>query len=254
MIRAILIGSCFYVRILTGALLAGTAWAAPADSAHSYSIQRETFGRWFPSRITLGPQAGILSSRLRSTGEYRSFLLPVPARDRAWLSPSIGASLSVRWRNGFNLSLSPRTEAYGLQTREDTVAFAGNPYPHTLDSRIELEYNVWPILAGFDWALGKHRFRIEAGLYEAFMSRFSHEWKVDGEPYANHPPVLARESLAGALAAAEYGFRWGPGDWTMGLGYQRAFDSALEGLNGSVRTEAFQLRMGYAWELWRRNP
>jgi hypothetical protein len=152
------------------------------------------------------------------------------------------------------LSLSPRREGYGLQTEEDTVAFEGNPYPHTLSARTEFEYNVWPLLAGFDWIRDRQRFRIQAGVYQAFLDDFHLEWRVDGEPYTRRPAVVARESLAGWLAAAEYGFHWGPGDWLLGLEYQRSFDPALDGLAGSVRTDAIQLRFGYAWAVWRRIP
>jgi hypothetical protein len=236
---------------------AGAAWAAPADSAHSFTVQPaalEGARRWFPVEVALGPQAGAQLSRLRATSEYRSLLEPVPERERPWIRPSFGGFVSARWANGFSLTLAPRREYYGLRTVEDTVSFAGNPYPHTLAARTGIDCNVWPLLAGFGRSHGRHRARIQAGLYQAFISDFGLAWIVDGEPSARRPKALPSSSFAGGMLAVEYGFGWGPGEWIAGLEYERAFDSALYGLEGSVRVEALQIRLGYAWAVWRRGP
>jgi hypothetical protein len=235
-----------------GILLARMAWGAPEDSAHAHTIK--DFEQWFPCAVSLGPQAGAQLSWMRASGEYRSLLAPVPAQEGPWVSASLGAAVSVRWRSGFNLSLSARQQAYGLQTGEDTVSFAGNPYPHTLSARTEIAYNVWPLLAGFDWMRGRQRFGIQAGVYTAFLSDSRLEWIVDGERSARRPESVPRESISGWLAAADYVYPWGPGDWILGLEYQGPFDSAFDGLKGTVRTQALQLRLGYAWALWQRRP
>jgi hypothetical protein len=244
--------SVFRFPALGGFLLsAGIAWGAPADSAHSYPIHKAR--RWLPNELSLGAQAGAQYSRIRATDEYRSLLEPVPAEDRPWIGASVGGFVSIRWRSGFSLSLSPRRESYGLRTVEDTVAFAGNPYPHTLRARAEIGYNVWPLMAGYDRVRGRHRVRIQAGLYQAFLSDSRIEWTVDGERSARIPPAAPREDVAGGAAAIEYGFRYGPGECIGGLEYQRAFDPALTGLRGSARTDAVQLRVAYAWTVWREH-
>jgi hypothetical protein len=56
------------------------------------------------------------------------------------------------------------------------------------------------------------------------------------------------------MLAAEYGFRAGPGEVELGIEYRRARESALYGLEGSIRPEAAQVRLGYAFILWGRGP
>ena len=179
-------------------------------------------------------------------------LEPTPAEDRAWVSPWLGGDFSLRWRPGFTLAFSPRRETFGLRTVEDTVSFQGNPYPHTLKARTELAYNVFPLMAGMGWFPGRQHFQVQLGVYRAYYDHGNLEWIADGEPYAGHPGASIKSSIDGWMLAGEYGLRWGRGSLDLGIEYQRAGESALEGLQGSVRPEAIQLRLGYAWILWPR--
>ena len=204
-----------------------------------------------PSAILAGPQAGVQASRLRATTEYRDFIEPTPGRG-AWTSPSWGAVVTVRWRNGFSLTASPCRETYGLATREDTVSFAGNPFPHTLSSRTELSYNLWPLLAGMGWSTRSQRVQAQAGPYIAYLERAESEWTVDGEGYANRPAVAYAESLSGWMLAFEYGYRLGNGEIVLGLETHRASNSAMDGLEGTIRPEAAQARLGFLWTVMKR--
>jgi hypothetical protein len=111
---------------------------------------------------------------------------------------------------------------------------------------------VFPLLAGMGWYPGRQHFQVQLGVYRAFLDGGKTEWVADGEPYGGHPYVSIRESIDGWMMAVEYGFRFGPGEWNLGIEYQRAGESALDGLKGSVRPEAAQLHLAYAWILWQR--
>lgn len=208
---------------------------------------------YLPEQALLGPQAGIQAMRFRASEDYRALIEPVPAESRPWTRLSWGADFSVRWRPGLILSLSPRRETYGLRTVEDTVSFRGNPYPHSLEARTELTYNVWPILAGFGWFSGGRHAQARLGWYRAYFDAGGVDWTVDGSRYSGTPRAPVRKSFDGWMLVVEYGFRWGPGELSLGVESMRAFDSVFDGLRGSLRPEAAQVRLGYAWTLWNRS-
>lgn len=230
--------------------LACGAWGASTHSGNAYPVHVPR--PWLPCEGSVSLQAGLQVSRLRATSEFRALLEPTPAEDRAWVSPWLGGDFSLRWRPGFTLAFSPRRETFGLRTIEDTVSFQGNPYPHTLKARTELAYNVLPLMAGMGWFPGRQHFQVQLGVYRAYYDHGGPEWIADGEPYGGHPGGSIKASIDGWMLAGEYGFRLGRGNLDLGIEYQRAGESALDGLKGSVRPEAIQLRLGYAWILWQR--
>lgn len=207
--------------------------------------------RLLPSAILAGPQAGVQASRLRATSEYGQLIEPTPGRG-AWTSPSWGAVLALRWRSGFSLTASPRRETYGLATREETVSFSGNPFPHTLSSRTELSYNLWPLLAGIAWSTPRQRLQAQAGAYIAYLVDAKVEWTVDGDPYANHPYARFTEDFSGWMVSIDYGYRVGKGELIFGLETHRASKSVATGLEGSLRPETAQARVAYLWTLMER--
>jgi hypothetical protein len=228
----------------------GAALGEQTDTANSYPVRIQS--AWFPCEVGLGLRIGAQASHLRATSEFRSLAEPVPAEKGPWVSPSYGAVLSLRWRPGFTLAFSPRSETFGLRTVEDTVSFSGNPYPHALKARTELAYKVFPLMAGMGWFTGRRHFQVQLGVFRAFLDHGKLEWIADGEPYAGHPPAPPRDSFDGWMLAAEYGFHWGPGDLNLGMEYQRAGESALDGVKGMLQPEAAQLHLAYAWSLWQR--
>ncbi|MBW8887664.1 MAG: hypothetical protein JF616_07900 [Fibrobacteres bacterium] len=245
----------FFANLVPAACLAclctaGRVSAAQADTVNSYPVRIRS--AWVPCEGSLGLQVGAQASRLGATSEFRSLVEPVPAENGTWVSPSVGAVFSLRWRPGFTLGFAPRWENFGLRTVEDTVSFGGNPYPHTLKSRTELAYNVFPLLAGMGWFPARHHFQVQLGVFRAFLDHGKTEWIVDGEHYSNHPPGSIRSSIDGWMTTAEYGFRCGPGDLNLGIEYQRSWDPAMEGLNGRIQPDAAQFRLAYAWILWDR--
>ena len=206
------------------------AWGAQTDSANSYPVHVP--GAWLPCEGNLGLHAGLQASRLKATSEFRSLIEPTPAR-RSVVDIAVARSgVSLRWRPGFTLAFSPRRETFGLRTLEDTVSFQGNPYPHTLKARTELAYNVFPLMAGMGWFPGRQHFQAQLGVYRAFYDHGSLDWIADGEPYAGHPHGSIKSSIDGWMLAGEYGLRWGRGNLNLGIEYERAGESALDGLKG----------------------
>lgn len=204
--------------------------------------------RWIPSGVLVGPHVGVGASRLRATTEYSRLVEPT-AGEGAWKSLSWGGSLTVRWPSGFSLTTAPRRESFGLSTREETVAFSGNPFPHTLRSRTELSYNLYPLLAGLGWFTARHHVQAQAGAYVALLESSKLEWTVDGERYSQRPQVGFKEKITGWMLAAEYGYRLGKGELVVGIESHRAGRSAMDGLSGSIRPEAAQVRLSYLWAL-----
>lgn len=204
-----------------------------------------------PNAILAGPQAGVQASRLRATSEYGQLIEPTSGKG-AWTSPSWGAALALRWRNGFSLTASPRREIFGLATREETVSFSGNPFPHTLSSRTEISYNLWPLLAGMAWATPRQRLQAQAGAYLAYLEKGEVEWTVDGDPYGNRPIARFTEDFSGWMVSIDYGYRVGKGELIFGLETHRASKSVATGLDGSIRPEAAQARVAYLWTLMER--
>lgn len=234
--------------------LACEARGQAADSGNSYPVHFHAHQAWLPCEGSIGPMLGVQTTRLRATSEYRSLVEPVPSEDGPWVSPAVGAEFSVRWRQGFTLAFTPRRETYGLRTVEDTVSFQGSPYPHTLKASTELAYNVYPLMAGMGWYPGRQHFQVQLGVFRALFDHGKVEWIADGESYSGHPAPFIRESFDGWMAAAEYGFRFGPGEWDLGIEYRRAGESAMDWLKGSLRPEAAQVHLAYAWILWHRPP
>lgn len=210
------------------------------------------WARLAPRHILAGPQAGMSATRFRTSPEYGALLKPTPVERKAGMSPSFGAAITARWASGISLTVAPRREVHGLATVERDVSFPDNPFPHTLESRTELEYNVWPVLLGMGWTNGRHRAQAHAGAYTAFLDHAEMEWKVDGETYPNRPQVEILEKYNGWMLGLEYGVRLGPGELVLGLESQRASRSIMTGLKGSVRTESAQMRAAYLWTLMRR--
>ena len=210
------------------------------------------WARFAPRQILAGPQAGVSTTRFRTSPEYGALLKPTPVERKAGMSPSFGAVITARWASGISLTVAPRREIHGLATQERDVSFPDNPFPHTLESRTELEYNVWPVLLGMGWTNGRHRAQAQAGAYTAFLDHADMEWRVDGEAYPNRPQVEILQEYNGWMLGIEYGVRLGPGELVLGLESQRASRSIMEGLKGSVRTESAQMRAAYLWTLMRR--
>lgn len=249
---------------LTGGLMAGAADAAvdspgsadtepPAASQAAGPSAAPGAGpggglrRWIPDRFHIGPQIGLLGSRLRSSREYRALLEPTEVRDGAWKSISWGAVLAAHWHPGFSLALAPRREAYGVETRERTVAFPDNPFPHTLKADTRLEYMVWPLLAGMGWRGTRQRFEVAIGGYAASLIDSGIRWIVDGEEYPNRPAVEVVGDHSGWLVSTGYGFRLGQGEFVAALEAQQGFGSLLRGLEGEVRPRAVRAQVAYLW-------
>jgi hypothetical protein len=210
------------------------------------------WARFAPRQILAGPQAGMSTTRFRTSPEYGALLKPTPVERKAGMSPSFGAEITARWASGITLTVSPRREIHGLATEKRDVSFPDNPFPHTLESRTQLEYNVWPVLLGMGWTNGRHRAQAQAGAYTAFLDHAEMEWRVDGEAYPNRPQVEILDEYHGWMLGIEYGVRLGPGELVLGLESQRASRSIMTGLQGSVRTESAQMRATYLWTLMRR--
>ena len=106
--------------------------AASAEPVDEPPERPSWFARFLPEQIHLGPQMGMTASRFQATSQYRAMVMPTAANRDAWMSPSYGALITGRWRKAFTLTLAPRMESYGMDTREETVYFPENPFPHTL--------------------------------------------------------------------------------------------------------------------------
>jgi len=208
--------------------------------------------RLAPREILAGPQAGVSASKFRTSTEYAALIRPTEADRGTWVAPSFGAVLTARWATGISLTLAPRRETYGVRTREQTVSFPDNPFPHTLKSNLEMGYNVWPVLLGMGWFTGRQHLQMQVGAYKAYLDHADLEWTVDGEAYANRPAVSIRDSYTGWMLGTEYGFRLGSGELTLGVETQRVSDSMMEGLKGSIRAESAQVRLAYLWTLMRK--
>lgn len=205
--------------------------------------------RLLPLRLQIGPQIGMLGARLQSSREYRALLEPTEAREGAWKSLSWGAVLTARWNHGFSLTLAPRREAYGVETREQTVAFPDNPFPHTLAAKTRLDYMVWPVQAGMGWQGARQRFEVALGVYKASLVSADIRWIVDGEEYPNRPAVGAVGNHYGWLVSTGYGFRLGGGELLAGVEAQQGFESVLRGLEGEVRPRSWRALAAYLWTL-----
>lgn len=223
------------------------ASATPAATVAWSGLQRLA-----PREVEAGPLLGMAASRLTASSDYRALVRPTAAESEGHAAPSWGAILTARWSYGLSLTLAPRRETYGLKTREETVSFPDNPFPHTLKADTRLSYNVYPLLVGWGWQGARHGFRVQAGGYYAFREGESIRWIVDGEPYPNLPGHQVASTVSGWMVATEYGIRLGPGTLLAGLEAQRGAESLIKGLRGTLRSEAAQARLAYAWTLYRR--
>ncbi len=205
-----------------------------------------------PNELQAGLQVGWQASRFHATSDYRSLIEPTAAEEGPFQAMSWGVVVSARWRSGFSLSLAPRSETYGERTQEETVTFAGNPFPHQLKSNTELHYTVWPLLAGMGWFTSRQHVQVQLGPYTALYNYGSVVWTVDGEPYGGRPNPIIRESVGGWMLTTEYGYRVGRGELVVGLETQRADESAMEGMRGAIKPEGAMVRVGYAYSLMRR--
>lgn len=205
-----------------------------------------------PREVEAGPLLGMAASRLMASSDYRALVRPTEAESEGHAAPSWGAILTARWSYGLTLTLAPRRETYGIKTREETVSFPDNPFPHTLRADTRLSYNVYPLLAGWEWQRARHGFRAQAGGYYAFREGESIRWIVDGETYPNLPGHRVASTVTGWMVATEYAIRLGPGTLLAGLEAQRGAESLIKGLRGTLRSEAAQARLAYVWTLYRR--
>lgn len=224
---------------------------APAPALALAPEGPRDFGRLMPRRLQAGVQIGLLGSRLQATPEYRALLAPAEARVEAWKSMSWGAVLTARWNHGFSLTVSPRRETYGIETREQTVAFPDNPFPHTLKSSTRLAYMVLPMQLGMGWQGPRQRFEVGLGIYGAWLLHSDIRWIVDGEEYANRPAASAVDHN-GWLVSTGYGFQLGSGEILVGLEAQQGLESLLGGMAGSVRSRSLRAQAAYLWTLSRR--
>jgi hypothetical protein len=244
-------------RSLCSALLFLAACPVPGARADEppkaeASKARAAIAALLPREIQLGPQAGLALSTLRTSGEYGSFVKPTAADRDPGLGPDFGVVLAARWNHGITLAIAPHRATYRVHTREETVSFAGNPFPHTLKSNTELSYNVWPLILGMGWFTGRQHIQMQIGAYKALLEHADMGWTVDGEPYSNGPQVHVRESFNGWMLGTEYGYRLGSGELVMGVEAGRGFDTMMDGLKGSITAESAQVRVGYLWRLMRR--
>jgi hypothetical protein len=227
--------------------------ALAAQGAEGTNDRLSPAGRFLekllPTRIHVGPEAGVLASRLTASSEYRALITPVETRRDVRAAPSYGVTAVFRWSHGFSLALAPRWESYGLETREGTVSFPDNPFPHTLKARTELSYLVLPLLAGMGWEGRRQHLRAQLGVYKATLDAGSVEWTVDDERYEGRPTVEIATEHTGWLFATEYGVRMGPGEMVLGVEAQRAFRSLMTGLEGAVRSQGGRVKLGYLWAL-----
>lgn len=213
---------------------------------------RSLFTGLLPMTLAIGPQAGFTGARFRSSREYEAYTKPTSSAQDAWTAPSYGILATARWTSGFTLSLAPRYETYGVSTREETVSFKGNPFPHTLRASMELGYNVWPLIMGWGWFGRRQHAQFQAGTFKAFLDNARMEWTVDGEPYPNAPIVKPRSSHSGWLFGTEYGYKVGGGELLVGVEFQQSSESVMDGLEGSIIANAARVQAAYLWTLMTR--
>jgi hypothetical protein len=225
--------------------------ARPPRSGITGAVSEEPgfFSRFLPRSLAIGPQAGFTGARFRSSREYAAYTEPTPASQQAWTAPSYGILATIRWNNGATLSLAPRHETYGISTREETVSFKDNPFPHTLRASTELTYNVWPLLLGWGWFGGRQHAQLQVGRYVAFIDDIRTEWTVDGEKYGNVPHVVVKSSHSGWLLGTEYGYRLGAGEVLMGMEVQQSSESIMAGLDGEIIANTVRIQVAYLWTL-----
>lgn len=244
------IGTLFAPALVSALLLAAAPGAHADGDSQPKSPSR--LARLLPDRLQVGPHFGFTASRFTGSSEYKSLIEPTPASREAWTAPSYGAFITARWRSGISLTFSPRYESYGVDTREETVSFPDNPFPHTLESSTELGYDVWPLLLGFGWFNARQHFQIQLGTYAAFLDHADINWTVDGQPYPNRPQPNVRETQTGWILATEYGLRMGPGELILGMETQRQAHSLMGGLPGTVKAQSARLSLAYAWTVMQR--
>jgi hypothetical protein len=232
--------------------LAAALGAQAQNGTAAFAGPHAFLARLAPREIQAGPQLGLSVSRFRASSEYGALIRPTPAEGEPRLAPVPGAVLTARWNGGISLTVAPRRERFGVRTRERTVSFPDNPFPHTLKSNTELTYNVWPVWLGMGWFAKRQHAQMQIGAYRAFLDEVEMEWIVDGEPFPNRPQVNLRQTYSGWMLGFEYGFRMGAGELTLGLETQHALDSMMEGLSGSIKAESAQVRLAYLWSLMKR--
>jgi len=231
----------FFAACVAHAEEAGDAPKAPSRAA-----------RLLPRQLLVGPHFGYTGSRFKVSKDFAALIEPTPVERDAWFSPSYGLMIAARWKSGFTLALAPRRESYGVDTREETVSFPDNPFPHTLKASTEVGYNIWPLLLGYGWFAPRQHVQLQCGPYGAFLDESHIDWTVDDQPYAGRPNPEVRDTQSGWIAAIEYGFRIGPGELMLGAEAQRQNHSMMGGLKGSVKAESARASLTYGWILMGR--
>jgi hypothetical protein len=240
-------------RALSALALAFLSAAAPRAEDAALPLPRfSKLAFLLPKSILAGGHLGVTGSHLHAEGDYSQVSEPTQAIGSAWLSPSFGALISARWNAGITLTFAPRIESYGVETREETVSFSGNPFPHTLKSSTRLDYRVFPLLLGIGVFPGRHHLQFQAGTYYAALDKYSNEWTVDGQPYPNAPKPHVNWTQSGWILAMEYGVRMGSGEMLLGAEMQGQSGSFLQGMNGSIKARSERLSAAYAWTILRR--
>ncbi len=199
-----------------------------------------------PRYVDLGPQIGFAGSQLTATRDNAALFTPTPVNDRTHISLDWGVTMSAHWKL-FSLTIAPRREEFGLETKAGTVEFSGNPFPHTLNATTQLAYNVWPVSLGMGWASTRSHFQVRLGVYSAFLQSADVHWTVDGSDYKQMPGSNFQESYTGWLLGMEYGLRMGPGEWVWGLESERGFRSLTSGMAGALRAQSMRAQLAYAW-------
>lgn len=230
------------------ALALAAATAARAEESEPAVDAPSPFRRMMPERMQVGLQLGVAASRFAASREYDAYIEPTPAKDDQWIAPSYGFLLAARWKHAFTLRFGYRRESYGLETREETVSFPDNPFPHTLRASTDLSYNVWPLILGMGWFGSRSHFQAQLGVFRAFLDQADVQWIVDGERYDNLPRVTFKD-YSGWIFGTEYGYRMGSTELVLGLETQRGFGSMMSGMEGSIKAESARILIGCLWTL-----
>lgn len=203
-----------------------------------------------PSELWVGPDIGLSQTHVRTSQEVTALLMPTPGASSNSFQPIFGGSVQGKWTRHLSLTLALRKERLSIRTPEAIVAFPGNPFPHTLSSQTRLSYNVWPLLLGLHLGSAKRSLVLQAGVYTAFLDERSHQWTVDGEPYAKTPDAQFRSQESGLAFATEFSSQWGRGQWKLGLVSRRTDESLTETWRGRLDLESAQILLGYRWNLF----
>lgn len=240
------------IAIIGLLILGGAIGTAHADRDSLSAAGPSPWARLLPKQVQAGPQIGFTGSRFMASQDYHALIEPTPAKNDVGTALSLGAILTARWSHWFTLSLAPHRETYAMETRERTVAFPGNPFPHSLQASTKLSYNIWPVMMGIGWFTSRQHFQIQLGAYKAYLDQAEIQWTVDGEGYPNLPPLNYNETLTGWIVGSEYGLCLGSGDLLIGADTQGERQSMMTGMAGSIQAQSIRFHLGYVWNVWGR--